>query len=178
MNKNKDLQYFMKLNYTVILKRKGAFYYCFIPELSLITDGKDANEAYKGLEHEKEVYFKRMIESGNQEMIKEPLALKARNKLFEELALFFAKIFITVSIIAFFVLGSLPFINDVFISSRLNRIPSQIKSMAELLADKLDSMSEKDKVQIKLKIRKINHELRPFLDELNRPSENNNAGKY
>ncbi len=177
MIKNKDLQYFTNLNYMVILKRKGESYYSFIPELSLIVKGKDVNEAYKNLENEKEVYFKKMIESDNQEMIKEPLPLKVRNKLLEELGMFFAKTFIVALIIAVFVLGSLPFVNDVLITSRLNRIPSQIKAMADLFADKLDTMSPKDREQLKQKLRKINLELRPFLDELKAPAEVKNAGK-
>jgi hypothetical protein len=168
----KNLDYFMNLNYMVILERKKGLYYSFIPELSLIAKGKDVNEAYKNLENEKEAYFKKMIEADNQEMIKEPLPLKVRNKLLEELGMYFAKTFISVLIITVFVLGSLPFVNDVLISSRFNRIPSQIMAMAELFADKLDTMSPKVREQLRQKLRKINLELRPFLDEFFPRSEN------
>jgi hypothetical protein len=178
MIKNKDVQYWMGLNYTVILKRKNGFYYSYIPELSLIAKGKDVNEAYKNLEKDKEDYFKKMIEFDDQEAIKEPLGLRARNKLLEELGMFFARTFIIGFIITFFVLGSLPFVNDVLISSRLNRIPSQMKLMADLFAEKLDTMSPKDREQLRQKIRKINLELRPFLDELKAPAEDKNAGKH
>ncbi len=176
MIKNKDLQYFKNLNYTVILKRKGGFYYCFIPELSLIAQGKDVNEACKNLENEKEHYFKNMIESDNQDMVQEPLPLRARNKLLGELGMFFAKTFSVVSITTVFVLASLPFVNDVFVN-RLTRIPSQIKIGVIKFADKLENMSDKDKEELRLKIRKIRQEVQPFLDELKAPAEDKNASK-
>ena len=52
MNQQKDLKYFMKLNYNVILKRKDSYYYLFIPELSIIVEDKDLDIAYKKLEEE------------------------------------------------------------------------------------------------------------------------------
>ncbi len=176
MTKARDLQYFMKINYTVILRRKGDLYYSFIPELSLIAEGKDANEACKKLENEKEVYFKRMIESGNQEMIKEPLPLRARNKLLEELGMFFAKTFIAGALITVFVLGSLPFVDDVLIGRRLNQIPTKIRVAAEHYVDKLAAMSPEDREQTRQKLRKIIQEIRPFLDELKTPPEGKSAG--
>ena len=91
--------------------------------------------------------------------------------------MFFAKTFIGTLIIAVFVLGSLPFVNDVFISQRVNRIPSKLKEAAELFAYKLETMSPDKKEELRQKLRKINLELRPFLDELKAPGEEKNAGK-
>ena len=52
MNKQKDLTYYKKLNYDIILKKINDDYYLFIPELSLIVEEKSLNEAYEKLEKE------------------------------------------------------------------------------------------------------------------------------
>lgn len=72
MAEQKDLGYFMKLNYNVTLTKNRGFYYLFIPELSLIAEGETLKESYEKLEQEKTAYFKRIIELNAQDAVREP----------------------------------------------------------------------------------------------------------
>lgn len=165
MNKQKDLQYFMKLNYTVILKKTNNFYYLFIPELSLIAEGKDLKETYEKLEKEKELYFRRAIEMNEQDSIKEPTFILLRKKIFADLFMFFTKTAIISVIIAILLVGTLPIFGSL-INSSINAIPGQTKLFVLKYADRLTTIPQDQKDEVRIKLRKIVQELKPFADEV------------
>lgn len=165
MNMQKDLQYFMKLNYTVILKKTNNFYYLFIPELSLIAEGESLKETYEKLEKEKESYFRRAIEMNVEDSIKEPTSISLRKKISIDLFMFFTKTAIISLIIAILLVGTLPIFGSL-INSSINAIPGQTKSLVLKFSDKLSNMPQDKKDEIMLKLRKIVQEIKPFTDEV------------
>lgn len=165
MDKQKDLQYFMTLNYTVILKRMNNFYYLFIPELSLIAEGESLNETYEKLEKEKELYFRKAIEMHVEDSIKEPAPILLRQKILTDLFMFFTKTAIISVIVAIMLVGTLPIFGSL-INGSINAIPRQTKSLVLEFSDKLSNMPQDKKDEIVLKLRKIVQEIKPFTDEV------------
>ena len=161
MDKLKDLEFFMKLNYNIILNKKSDFYYLFIPELSLIVEDKTLAGAYEKLDNKKEKYFKRVIELDAQGTVKEPVAIVLRKRLFMDLISFFSKsiiILICLFVIFSFMLGSLP-----DISKKIGY--SFAKQLSTEIFTKLDNITIEDKEKIRLKIRKSLQQIKPFVDE-------------
>ena len=93
----KNLEYYKKLNYDVVLKKKGDCFVLFIPDLCCIEEDISLEKAYEKLELEKEKYFQEMIESGSQSYIREPEAVKLKkSNLFNSLLPFMIKLAIIV----------------------------------------------------------------------------------
>ena len=168
MDKLRNLEFFMKLNYNVILNKRSGSYYLFIPELSLIVEGKTLTDAYDKLANEKEEYFKRIIALNAQDTVKEPAPVVLRKKLFQNLIFFFGKALITlicIFIIFSFMLKSLPIITEA-----ISQVPRATYSFGRELSTKffvgLDNLSVEDKAEIRKKIRMRVKQIKPFVDEL------------
>ena len=173
MNQQKDLKYFMKLNYNVILKRKDSYYYLFIPELSIIVEDKDLDIAYKKLEEEKVLYFKKAKELDVLDTVKNPISLVATKTLFGDLSAFFVKVCLVALIILITIFASLPFV-DSFVFRRINNLPNVayegvrtfIKEIPSKISNKVDNMSPEEKEEKILELRKMVQQLKPFIDEV------------
>lgn len=161
MNKKKDLNYFKKLNYNIILKKKKGDYYLYIPELSLIVEAKNLKDAYRNLEKEKDLYFKRIIFLDAQDTVKEPLIISLRKKLLEELLIFFIKTLIIVFIFILIFFLSLPYINR-----SINQLPNKMANCVINFSEKLENMSLENKERIRLHLKNISQELKPYADEV------------
>jgi len=159
MKKIKDISYYRKLNYSIILKKIDGNYCLFINELSLVAEGKNLDEAYEKLETAKEAIFSQAAHMDVLDDIKEPAPVAFRKKLFVDLAMFFTKTLIVVCICAITLIGSLPFVN-VFLIKGLTLMP--IRS----IYDKVTNMSDQEKEQKKLKLRKLVQNIKPFIDEV------------
>ena len=175
----KDLSYFMGLKYNAILKKQNGSYFLFIPELSLIVEGKTPDDVCKKLESEKEEYFRRVIELNAQDTVKEPVAVVLRKRLFLDLISFFSKaliVLICLFAIYSFIIWSLP-----AISQKIGQIPRETYSFARQLSTEiftgLDNLSAEDKERIREKIRKRLHQIKPFVDELRVFFEYDNSKK-
>ena len=176
MDKLRNLEFFMKLNYNVILNKRSGSYYLFIPELSLVVDGKTLTDAYEKLENEKEEYFKRIIKLNAQDTVKEPAPVVLRKKLFQNLISFFGKALITlicIFIIFSFMLKSLPIITEA-----ISQVPRATYSFGRELSTKffvgLDNLSVEDKMEIRKKIRMRLNQIKPFIDEVRKFIEYDN----
>jgi predicted RNase H-like HicB family nuclease len=170
MKNSKDVNYYKKLNYNVILKKIDSNYYLFIPELSLIVQGKSLDEAYGRLEIEKENCFKKAADMDVLNTIKEPEPVMFRKKLFVDLAMFFTKTLIIISICSAAFIGTLPFVNA-FVANRISGIPGDaikglVTNLSYRLNYKLNNMTEEDKEKMKLELRKTIKEIKPFVDEI------------
>lgn len=170
MKNKKDINYYKKLNYNVILKKMDSDYYLFIPELSLIVEGKSLDEVYERLETEKESYFKKAADMDALDIIKDPAPVVFRKKLFIDLAMFFTKALIIISICSAAFIGSLPFVNT-FVTGRISRASANaakalVTEFSYRVNYKLDNMSGEDRERARLKLRKVLQEIKPFINEV------------
>lgn len=162
--KEKNLEYFMGLEYAVLMKKVGEVCCAFIPELSLFAEGKSASEAYEKLEQEKIKYFKRVLAIDAGDTVMEPAAVRIRKRFLEDLLIFGSKTLVVAVIFGIFLSLFLPVI-DVFITTRLSPIKS-LESVIRQIEGKLSNMSEKDQEKAKIKLRKIAENIKPLVTEI------------
>jgi len=172
--KERDLDYFMGLKYDVLMKKVNDGYCAFIPELSLFAEGKSASDAFEKIEQEKEQYFKRVLAVDAGDTVSEPLAVTRRKRFKEDILLFGAKTLVVGVIFGIIVSVLLPSI-DIFVSTRINRINQMINQIdpvkyMEITVGKVDkrisSMSEKEREDTRIKLRKMVQKIKPFADEV------------
>ncbi len=166
-----DLKYYTKLNYDVVIRKRGDVFVLHLPELLFIEEDESLENAYKKIELKKEKYFQEMIESGYQDLIKVPKPEKVAPSIHEN---FYVKR-ISLFLIQLFVILLLFGILFQFVSIELEKQRvkfeknlSSIKGIghiSHLIVDKLDTMSEEKKEELRLRLRKIILHTKPFLDE-------------
>ncbi|PIS09191.1 hypothetical protein COT75_02940 [Candidatus Beckwithbacteria bacterium CG10_big_fil_rev_8_21_14_0_10_34_10] len=161
MNKKKNLNYFMNLDYNLILKKTKDKYYLFMPELSLMVENKSLDGAYKDLEREKEKYFKNIIKLKAEDTVRKPVGLTVRKKLFNELTLFFVKFLIILFAFLLVFLSTLP-----LIIRSLGQLPNKVTEVVTSLSDRLEAMPDENKEKLRLKLKQMAKELKPMTDEL------------
>jgi hypothetical protein len=134
-------------------------FYLHIPELSLIVEGSNLNEAYEKLEKEKKEFFRKAIEINAQNEIEPPASLKIKIK--KNLLDTFGPFLIKLSIVfaACFILLTLTAAVAKFVSNEVRGIPYAI-------IGKVNSMSAKDIEKEKLLIRETVKKVKPFTDEV------------
>jgi hypothetical protein len=165
MRQTKNLNYFLKLNYNVVVKRVNDSYYLYIPELSLIAVGNDLKEAYKKIEQEKTKYFKRVINLGAEDTVKEPTFLAVKNKILTDLVLFFTKTLIVFFILFLLVLSGLPFLTNFFTNS-IKQIPNTVSNLIFDYSDRLIKLPQDNKNKLRLRLKNVVKEIKPFTDEI------------
>ena len=155
------MQYLKKLNYDVILKKKGENFVIYIPELSCIAEDASLEKAYKKLEIEKEKYFKGIIESDFIDYINEP-----ENLTIKKTVIFTSFTFIIKGVIIFTMIFLLGLIASYTLGDIVKTISHQsIKNEAGIFFRKIDEMPEGKKEELKLRLRKTIKQLKPFIDE-------------
>ena len=122
MSEVKDIEYYKQLQYDVRLIKKGEKFILFIPELSLIEEDENLEKAFEKVEKEKDDFFKKMIEDGAQEFIREPEAVKSKKTPFDNFVPFLIKlsIILVITVLAFISVPSI-------ISKRIH--PNSIASL-------------------------------------------------
>jgi hypothetical protein len=169
MNKKKDLEYFLKLNYSVIFIKENDFYCLFIPDLYIIVDDRDLGGAYTKLEKEKETYFRRIIEMNAQDTIKEPTPVLLRKKISLDLIMFSIKTLIIAITFAVVIIASQPIL-DSFISHELMTLRLKAKTLMLQLPAKVDSklksLTPEQKQAFRLQLKSMVQEVKPFVNEL------------
>ncbi len=173
MDQQKDLEYYMNLNYEVIIKMKNERYYLIVEELSIIVEGDTLNEAYEKIHKEKEQYFKKAIESDALHLVKEPQYLVKKEKLFRDLPQFFAKVLIITVIFAFManvvvgsIIGKLSFNMGELATNSINQIALNSLKQLRILNHRFNTTSESRKEEIRLRLRQKVRQMKPFIDEL------------
>jgi len=157
----KDLEYYKKLHYDIILKKKSGRFVLSIPELCCIEEDVSLEKAYEKLESEKEKYFQEMIASDSQSYIKEPEAMRLKkSNLFSSLAPFSIKL----ALIAFIgVVGMQVAISK--IKSLEHDLSKKAHSVVTDLNNKFKSMPPERKEEIRMELRETVQNIRPFVDE-------------
>lgn len=157
-NKVKKLEDFMKQQYFVILMKKNDTFYLHIPELSLIVEDKDLNNAYERLEKEKQEYFRKTVEMNLQDTVEPPAlpGVKIKKNLLSEFAPFITKLCII------FLAGFL-FLN---LTAAIVRYASyEIRGIPYEIINKMNNMPEEEIQRRKLLLRGALNKLKPFIDE-------------
>mgnify|MGYP001561477685 CR=1 FL=1 len=168
----KDLEYYKKLTYDIILKKKGDQFVLIIPELCCIEENATLEKAYEKLELEKEKYFKEIIEIGSQAYIREPGAIKhKKSNLFNSLLPFMIKlvIIIVVGVVMMQVAAAK-------LKSSERKISKKAQNVITDINNKLKKMPPEKKEEIRKELREIVHNVKPFVDEIKKllDSEENN----
>ncbi len=160
---NKDIvEYFQNLDYDVIVKRRRGMFVVIIHELSLIAKDVSLDNAYKKIEMEKEKYFKEMIELDLSKSINEPKGRKGTKALSSDLSRFVAKCAIVLLLIGLVgMVGASG--GKHLISSQY--ILSKVTGFARQISQKIESMPETRKAELKRKLHKSIEQLKPFVDE-------------
>lgn len=171
--KKRDFDYLMALKYEVLMRKYDGVYCAFVPELSLLAEGKSASEAYEKLEQEKALYFKRLLAIDAANTVKEPWPITIRKRFQEDILLFGAKTLVVGIIFGIIALIFLPVL-DVFVSTRIDPMIS-LGGMAKRIDDKLNNMSEKDLEEKKNLIKRIVLKVKPFTDEIKILFEDNSG---
>ena len=173
MSDQKDLEYYMNLNYDMVLKVKNNRYYLFIEELSIIVEGDTFDDVYEKLHKEKEKNFNKVIESGAWQIVKEPKQVRARKKLFTGLLQFFVKVLIIAFILAFAsniiignIIGKLSLNVSELVSQSVNQVAKSSLQQIRTLNNRLNTLPEGRREEIRLRLRDKARQLKPFVDEL------------
>jgi len=164
VNKRKDLEYFMKLNYNVILKKRNELFFLYIPELSLIVEKNNLDEAYEELEKEKEIYIKNALDLDAQDTIEEPVPIKLRKSLVANFLPFFIKLFIVIFIVSIFSLPIVRFVGYQLGQMRGNAVRF-MWHLPERINNKLKNMSVEKKEEKLIEIRGVIEQIKPFVEE-------------
>ena len=169
---NKDLEYYKKLQYEVITKKRKNRFEVIIPELAIIEEDESLEKAYKKLELEKEKYFQTMIENGYQDYIKEPEGGKIKKEYIPDLTNYLIKLTITVLVIIFLgVVGMKVTLDKVEHETRSILSIRPENTFRELLdgscriRDMISNIPDERKEELKLELRKTVKEIKPFFDE-------------
>ncbi|KAF0144478.1 MAG: hypothetical protein FD156_1782 [Nitrospirae bacterium] len=158
----KNLEYYKKLSYDVVLKKKGDCFVLFIPDLCCMGEDASLGKAYEKLELEKEKYFQEMIASGSQLYIREPEAIKLkRSNLVNNLLPFLIKLLI-IGLIG--VVGMQVAVTR--IKSAEHKISQKALGAVKDLNNKFKSMSPERKEEIRMELRETVQNVKPFVDEI------------
>ena len=167
---NKDLEYYKKLQYEVITKKRKNRFEVIIPELAIIEEDESLEKAYEKLESEKEKYFQEMIENDYQDYIKEPEGEKIKKEYIPGLTNYLKKLTITLIIVIFLgIVGMKVTLDEV--KRETLRIVSPDNVLRELIDEScrfrevLKNIPDERKEEIRLELRKTVKEIKPFFDE-------------
>ena len=169
---NKDLEYYKKLQYEVITKKRKNRFEVIIPELAIIEEDESLEKAYEKLESEKEKYFQEMIENDYQDYIKEPEGEKIKKEYIPDLTNYLIKLTITVLVIIFLgVVGMKVTLDKVehetrsILSIRPENILRELLDGSCRIRDIISSISDERQEEIRLEVRKTIKQIKPFFDE-------------
>jgi hypothetical protein len=178
MNTDKGLNYYMNLDYDIILRKKDHFF-LGIPELSLFVKGDTLDEAYKRLYAEKEIVFQRYIDADMQNDITEPKKKKPKNSLqgvFSDMVPFFLKIstIAVVILISTVLIANLALLSLKDISYRLedlvfkniNQIALHSINLVRDTNHRLNTLTPEEKEAYILLLRNKVQQIKPFYDEV------------
>lgn len=181
IKKKKDIDYFMGLDFAVILKNIGNRYYLLIPELSITADGDELGEAYQKLNNNKKKYFENIIMLNAIDTVAEPVSTTLRSRFIGDWLNFLLKI-LSIAIIFAVVIISIQLPLTAFMNNRINEIEYNMNrwihkaetrvlgipgKIIRVSAERLKSMPNKEKEELRLQLKQLVEELKPFLNEIN-----------
>jgi hypothetical protein len=172
MKTSRDIDYYLNLDYNMILKNFNGLFYLYIPELSLFGEGEKLKEAYLDIHKKKEKFFLNIIRLDAHNTVVEPKAVIPRNSIFSNCVAYSLKAFVTfvtyTVLLAVIFVGLLPIFDSV-VSKVLKEVPAKVRTylptISTKIQDKLDNISEERKEEEIKKIRSIVQNLTPFVNE-------------
>ncbi|MFC1694319.1 hypothetical protein ACFL1R_12540 [Candidatus Latescibacterota bacterium] len=177
MNEMKVLAYYETLKYDIHLRQCGDNFVLFIPELSIIEEDENLEKAYEKIEKAKIIYFKKMIEMDSQDLIKEPGTSHVKQqKSFSipNFNLLLIPVILLIVIMIAALAGGFIMINSSKFAIAANNI-AQGAVYGAMYAAELsirqkfvdsNAMSDEDKENLRMKVRKTAKNLKPYFDEL------------
>ncbi|MFC1509186.1 hypothetical protein ACFL60_05820 [Candidatus Omnitrophota bacterium] len=184
MKKERNLEYYMNLEYTFLLKKKRDSFVFFIPELQIFSEAKTINEAYENLDEEKEKYFQKILEFEAHDIVKKPISHPLVKSIFSETVSYIADIIkptlkISTALFIITLLGYvliMPLTNK-FINVNMSKIAySGMLQVAKIMKIHI-SMSDELKESKIENLRKYIQEIKPFVDEIKVLWEEEENGK-
>jgi hypothetical protein len=148
----KDLDYFKGLEYDIIVRKNKGKFLLYISELSLYEESENLDSAYEKLDIKKQNYFQKVIGNGLQNHITEPERKNPARASSWNMAPFLAKLIVTFSIVAFFVI----FLDD--ISSTFKHIRRASKNIEKTDFSQI-SLGNVDEVATKIAEALDDHEI-------------------
>lgn len=164
--KQKDLGYFLKREYDVTLKKRGEHLILFMPELCLLAEDKDLAEAYKKLEDAKVKYFQKIIDYNLQDTFSD-ISKEKRDTRHKKLSSYNLSSFMIKFIIIIFIgfISVQVVSNKVMNKIRTENIFDATKRAVGTISVKIAAMPDEKKEELKLKLRDVIHNIKPFTDE-------------
>ncbi len=161
---HKDLGYFMGLNYSIRIRRRGKFFTLFIPELSLVEEDESLATAYEKLESEKERYFQQMIEVDSGGEIVLPRDQLSGQGFFQDIVPFLTKLAIALSLIMMLGYMANNKVNRVMYD--ITRYLGQPHSYVITNLKKYEKASKERRQEIRAEFRDTLILVKPFLREI------------
>lgn len=157
-----DIEYFIKKEYDILLKKRGERFILYIPELCIIKEDENLAKAYEKLENEKVNFFQKIIDHNLQYEFRESKYIKPQETLFHNLVPFIIKFAIIIVVIVISV--------QVFVSKIEDKITPQnllieMKREVGNLNKKIAEMPDEKKEELRLKLRSFMQKIKPFVDE-------------
>lgn len=164
---HKDLEYYMNLDFDIILKKRGDVFVLSIPEIACVAEDTSLQGAYEKLEAEKKKYFEQMMEFGLQEDVVKP---SQRDEKVEIKQVGFLRPFLMKTAIILFILAILitPFVR---LASNLSQklstkhMVNAVFKLSSRFNEKVESLSDEEKETMRANMRKTLRELKPFFDD-------------
>lgn len=156
----------MALDYDVVMRRKKDDFCMYIPELSIIASGKDVGEAFQNLVSEKERYLRSLLEFDLQDTIPEPAIVNIRQKQYQELRLFAFKTLIFLILSTLVLVGLFLPIYTSFQRTIITLPDKAATGVLTRIEGKLNAMTDKDREDMRLRVKKVVNGLKPYSDEI------------
>ena len=161
----KDLEYFFKKEFIVVLKKRGDCFVLYIPELCIFAQDENLADAFKKLEAEKMKYFKAVIDYDLQDIDNQFRGVdikKQKGLLVQNLVPFIIKLLI---IIFIGIIGMGVISKEIRKRANPEYLFLQTNRMVNELNKKIGSMSDEKKEELMLKLKKVVQNVKPFVDE-------------
>lgn len=169
MGKKNELSYYTQLNYDVIIRNHDNLFYLVIPELSLVVESEELNNAYEKLEKEKKQFFADMISAKSEDAINEPRSKVIKKNFFSELPIFCIKImiifFVCTSLLGVLFIGTLPFANSIVTGIPRKAVIS-VHAITTKVNAKLTNLTSDQKLKMRMQFRKFLLEAKPFIEDI------------
>jgi len=166
VTKEKDISYYLSLNYRCTLSKSGDYFVLYIRELAIMVQEKTLDDAYRKLVNEKEKYFKDMIDNGFEKYIVKPDMLNSYDLDFKRPYKFFSSLtpfLIKLTIIIILIIG---FGISIDRATKKYRDPIFIYEKIFSQRERLANMSDEVKANIKSDIKRTVTQIKPFYDEI------------
>ncbi|MCE5250886.1 hypothetical protein LLG96_11760, partial [bacterium] len=152
-------------------------YYLIIPDLSLFAEGNTLPAAYELMEREKERYFQNIVKSNSWDMVKEPSNTFQIGTNIKKIMPFLLKLSSSVIVIGLIIMliGGFFFNRlELVVTNSMGNVLSTGYTFIREKNHEFNVMTEEERQEYKILIRKKMLQIKPFADEIKILWENTN----